>query len=128
MSVSGVWRNRSRNSICGPLLALLSAREGRRENRAKNCACLMRGLGALCSTMVNGDVALINRSVSAEDSKANETGKDMYMTIQDSLSLCSSCCYSDDNDPLYQNRIRLLQTDPERYFKLFPPPKLRFGS
>lgn len=50
------------------------------------------------------------------------------MTIQDSLSSCSSCCYSDDNDPLYQNRIRLLQTDPERYFKLFPPPKLRFGS
>lgn len=50
------------------------------------------------------------------------------MTIQDSLSLCSSCYYSDDNDPLYQNRIRLLQTDPERYFKLFPPPKLRFGS
>ena len=46
------------------------------------------------------------------------------MTIQDSLSLCSSCYYSDDNDPLYQNRIRLLQTDPERYFKLFPPPKL----
>ena len=36
----------------------------------------MRGLGALCSTMVNGDVALINRSVSAEDSKANEKGKD----------------------------------------------------
>lgn len=88
----------------------------------------MRGLGALCSTMVNGDVALIKRSVSAEDSKANKTGKDMHMTIQDSLSLCSSCYYSDDNDPLYQNRIRLLQTDPERYFKLFPPPKLRFGS
>lgn len=88
----------------------------------------MRGLGALCSTMVNGDVTLINRSVSTEDSKANKTEKDMYMTIQDSLSLCSSCYYSDANDPLYQNRIRLLQTDPERYFKLFPPPKLRFGS
>ena len=88
----------------------------------------MRGLGALCSTMVNGGVALINRSVSAEDSKANETGKDMYMTIQESLSLCDDCCYGDHNDPLYQNRIRLLQTDPERYFKLFPPPKLRFGS
>ena len=110
------------------LLSALSAREGRRENRAKNCIYLMRGLDALCSTMVNGDVALINRSVPTEDGKANETGKDMHMTIQDSSSLCSSCCYSDDNDPLYQNRIRLLQTDPERYFKLFPPPKLRFGS
>lgn len=88
----------------------------------------MRGLGALCSTMINGDVALINRSVFAEDSKANETEKDMYMTIQDSLSLCNGCRYDVDNDPLYQNRIRLLQTDPERYFKLFPPPKLRFGS
>lgn len=78
--------------------------------------------------MVNGDVELINRSVSTEGSKSNKTEKDMYMTIQDSLSLCSSCYYSDDNDPLYRNRIRLLQTDPERYFKLFPPPKLRFGS
>lgn len=78
--------------------------------------------------MVNGDVALINRSATAEGSKANETEKNMHMTIQDSSSLCGSCCYIDDNDPLYQNRIRLLQTNPERYFELFPPPKLRFGS
>lgn len=38
------------------------------------------------------------------------------------------CLYSADNDPLYRNRIRLLQSDPERYFEVFPPPKFRFGS
>ena len=38
-----------------------------------------------------------------------------------------STIFDSDRDPLYEGRIRLLQTDPERYFELFPPPMLRFG-